>query len=144
MPSTQPDGTRIVYAGDTGPNPELARQRRRTPTCSCARRPSASTDEDDDGARGHLTLDEALEHGRAARATRLLITHYPSARRDAMTARLAGLDGTVVLARPGLELEVQGGDRYADVQAAGAPAASSDPIPFDRPRRGSAGEAGGR
>ena len=124
-----PDGTRIVYAGDTGPNPELAGLASGADLMICEAT-LGSVDEDDEAARGHLTLEEALEHGRAARAARLLITHYPSARREAMSARLAGLDGTVTLARPGLTVDVGLDDGRADVEAAGGPMSSTDPIPF--------------
>ena len=58
-----------------------------------------SADEDDPVRRGHLTIDEAIDHGRAARARRLLITHYPSALRATMAGRVGGSDGAIV--RPG-------------------------------------------
>jgi ribonuclease BN (tRNA processing enzyme) len=124
-----PDGTRIVYAGDTGPNPELAGVAAGADLMICEAT-LGSVAEDDVAARGHLTLDEAVEHGRAANAARLLITHYPSARREAMNARLAGLDGRVGLARPGLAIEVGVNEGHRDVEAAGGPASSTDPIPF--------------
>jgi ribonuclease BN (tRNA processing enzyme) len=133
-----PDGTRIVYAGDTGPNPGLAEIASGADLLICEAT-LGSVAEDDAGARGHLTLDEALDLGRAARAARVLITHYPSARRDAMGARLAGLEGTIELARPGLEIDVGVAERQHDVEAAGRPA-SADPIPFAARRRRAVGD----
>lgn len=100
-----PGGQRIVYGGDTGPNPGLVDAARDADLLVCEATLGAAT-EDDPLVRGHLTLDEALEHGRAARAGQLLITHYPSARRDVMEARLAELGGAVTLARPDLVVDV--------------------------------------
>ena len=71
-----PDGTRIVYVGDTGPNPDLAAAAADADLMVCEAT-LGSADEDDPVRRGHLTIDEAIDHGRAARARRLLITHYP-------------------------------------------------------------------
>lgn len=102
---TVPGGTRIVYAGDTGPNPALAEAAAEADLLVCEAT-LGSADEDDPVRRGHLTLDEAIDAGRDARARRLLITHYPSARRGAMGARLADLGGAVQLARPDLVVEV--------------------------------------
>jgi ribonuclease BN (tRNA processing enzyme) len=124
-----PDGTRIVYAGDTGPNPDLAGLASGADLMICEAT-LGSVAEDDEAARGHLTLEEALDHGRAARAAQLMITHYPSARRDAMAVRLAGLDDRVVLARPGLAIDVGVNAGRGDVEAAGGPTSSTDPIPF--------------
>lgn len=104
-----PAGRRIVYGGDTGPNPGLAAAARDADLLVCEATLGAAI-EDDPLVRGHLTLDEALEHGRAARARRLLITHYPSARREAMEARLAELDRAVTLARPDLVVDVPPAD----------------------------------
>ena len=102
---TGPDGSRIVYAGDTGPNPGLIAAARGADLLVCEATLAAAT-EDDQDARGHLTLDETLEHGRAADAQRLLITHYPSARHDAMATQIEPLDGWAMLARPDLVVTV--------------------------------------
>lgn len=99
------DGTRIAYAGDTGPNPGLVAAASGSDLLVCEAT-LASADEDDPVRRGHLTLDEAIDTGREARARRLLVTHYPSARRAAMGARLDEVGGSVTLARPDLVVEL--------------------------------------
>jgi len=99
------DGTRIVYAGDTGPNPKLVERARGAELLVCEATLERA-DEDDPGSRGHLSLDEAIEHAGAAGVERALITHYPSARREAMLERLATVDARVGLARPGLVVTV--------------------------------------
>ncbi len=115
-----PDGTRIVYAGDTGPNPELADRARGAALLVCEAT-LESADEDDPGSRGHLSLDEAIDHAGAAGVDRLLVTHYPSARREPMLARLATVDAPVGLARPGLVVTVP---PVADGGPAGGPPGS--------------------
>jgi ribonuclease BN (tRNA processing enzyme) len=109
---TDSRGARIVYAGDTGPNPDLVSAAAAADLLVCEATLD-SADQDDPDKRGHLSFDEALEHGRAAGARRLLITHYPSARRETMTAALSGSDGSVELARPDLVVEVTAGGRAA-------------------------------
>ncbi len=102
---TGPDGSRMVYAGDTGPNPGLVAAARAADLLVCEAT-LASADDDDPDKRGHLTVDEALEHGRAAAVRQLLVTHYPSARREAMAARLDDVGGWAALARPGMVVDV--------------------------------------
>jgi ribonuclease BN (tRNA processing enzyme) len=109
---TEPGGRRIVYGGDSGPNPELVAGARDADLLICEATLGTPAD-DDPAVRGHLTLDEALEHGRAARARRILITHYPSVRREVIEARLAGLDGAVTLARPDLVVDLGPNDDAA-------------------------------
>ena len=116
---TGPGGLRIVYGGDTGPNPALVAAAHDVDLLVCEATLGTTTD-DDPVVRGHLTLDEALEHGRAARARRVMITHYPSARRESMIARLAELDGAVTLARPDLSVDVGPGDDAAVRDRSGA------------------------
>ena len=60
-----PGGTRIVYAGDTGPNPELAARASGAALLICEAT-LGTADEDDPGSRGHLSLDEAVDHAGAA------------------------------------------------------------------------------
>lgn len=102
---TDPAGRRIVYAGDTGPNPDLIEPASEADLLVLEATLTEAA-EDDPVRRGHLTLDEALEHATAARAQRTLITHYPSARRAAMEARLKEYGGSAVLARPDLSIEI--------------------------------------
>ncbi len=115
---SDPSGRRIVYAGDTGPNPTLVDRAEDADLVICEAT-LASPAEDDPTNRGHLTLDEALEHGTAAHARRLLITHYPSARREAMEARLSELSGSVSLARPDLVVDLAARGGGAGGSAAG-------------------------
>ena len=89
--------------------PRLVDGGRAARTCSSARRPSARPAEDDQDRRGHLTLDEAIDHGRAAEVERLLITHYPSARREAMADASGGSAARAALARPDLASTVADG-----------------------------------
>jgi ribonuclease BN (tRNA processing enzyme) len=102
---TEPDGARIVYAGDTGPNPGLLTAAQGADLL-VMEATLGSAAEDDEDARGHLTLDEAIEHGRGAGVKRLLVTHYPSARRSLMAAQLEDLEGWAALARPDVGLTV--------------------------------------
>ena len=79
-----PDGTRIVYTGDTGPNEEMVDF-----ACDAdlllveaALRSTA----DDDPERGHLTADEAVDLASRARARTALIVHYDPTRRADLEA----------------------------------------------------------
>ncbi len=122
-----PDGSRIVYAGDTGPNPGLVSLARGAELLVCEATLD-SIDDDDQDNRGHLTLDEALEHGREAGVERMLITHYPSAHRAAMTARLDDLGGWAAVARPDLVLNVP----RPPVSGSGGSAARAERATTDR------------
>lgn len=99
------DGTRLVYAGDTGPNPGLVAAAQAADLLVCEATLGSAAD-DDPARRGHLSLDEALDHAERAAAAQLLLTHYPSARREKMTERLVGLGDWAVIARPDLVVEV--------------------------------------
>ncbi len=77
----------------------------RVRTCWSARRPSPQPAEDDPARRGHLSLEETLEHARSAEVGRLLVTHYPSSLRAAMEARIARGAEPATVARPGLSVE---------------------------------------
>jgi ribonuclease BN (tRNA processing enzyme) len=119
---TAADGTRLVYAGDTGPNPDLVTAASGADMLVCEATLGSAAD-DDQGRRGHLSLDEAVDHARRAGVGRLVVTHFPSARREAMTERLAELGSWAVLAHPDLVVDVA--ERDATSARAGA-----------RPRRG--------
>lgn len=112
-----PDGTRLVYAGDTGPNPDLVTAARGADLLVCEATLGSAAD-DDQGRRGHLSLDEAVDHARQAGVGRLVVTHYPSARRETMTERLAELGSWAIVARPDLIVDVADGS--APVAPAGA------------------------
>jgi len=135
---TAEDGSRIVYAGDTGPNPDLVRAAAGAELLVLESTLDDAAD-DDPGDRGHLALDEALDHGRAAEVGRLLITHYPSRRRAAMARAIQSVEDWAILAEPDLVVDVDGAgastaqsdnrsDRFLswdgerDVRAAGGPA----------------------
>jgi ribonuclease BN (tRNA processing enzyme) len=105
---TAADGTRLVYAGDTGPNPDLVAAAHAADLLVCEATLGSAAD-DDPARRGHLSLDEAVDHAQRAAAARLLVTHYPSARRETMTERLAELGDWAMIARPDLVVEVARG-----------------------------------
>ncbi|MDP9483879.1 MAG: MBL fold metallo-hydrolase [Chloroflexota bacterium] len=118
------DGTRLVYAGDSGPNPDLVAAARGANLLVCEATLGSAAD-DDQARRGHLSLDEAIDHAQRAAAARLLVTHYPSARREAMSERLAKLGEWAALAHPDLVLEVGGGAPAARVRGQSAVPASA-------------------
>ncbi|HSS35659.1 MAG TPA: MBL fold metallo-hydrolase [Patescibacteria group bacterium] len=120
-----PNGTRIVYVGDTGPNPDLAAAAADADLMVCEAT-LGSAAEDDPVRRGHLTIDEAIDHGQAARARRLLITHYPSALRATMAGQIGGSDGAIVLARPDLVVEVPSGGGGDVGRGAGRPRSAGE------------------
>ncbi len=99
-------GGRIVYVGDTGPNPRIAQVGAGAGLLVC----EATLDDaaEDTPDRGHLSLAEAVEIGRATGVPRLLVTHYPSERRAKMAAELSGRHGAprIDLAVPGLTIDV--------------------------------------
>jgi ribonuclease BN (tRNA processing enzyme) len=83
------DGARFTYGADCRPNDELVRFARDTDVLlieATLPRPER------DGTRGHLTAREAGEHGKGARAHRLVLTHYSDELDPALT-RSDGADG---------------------------------------------------
>ena len=113
-------GHRLVYAGDTGPNPDLVAAASGADLLVCEAT-LGSVAEDDPARRGHLTLEETLEIARQAQARHLLVTHYPSARRAAMTAQVAALGSTVVIAQPDLVVAVVAPGSAAEGSAGAGP-----------------------
>ncbi len=93
-------GSRFTFSADCGPNKQLVRFARDTEVLlieATLPRPERT------GKRGHLTAREAGEHGRAAGAQRLVLTHY-SDELDPERARAEAVDsygGPVELARQG-------------------------------------------
>jgi ribonuclease BN (tRNA processing enzyme) len=74
-----PDGTRLVYTGDTGPSDtmtEFARGADLLLVEAALRDP-----EDDDPRRGHLTVQEAIELATRAEPRAALLVHYAPERR---------------------------------------------------------------
>ncbi|HEX8941344.1 MAG TPA: MBL fold metallo-hydrolase [Candidatus Limnocylindrales bacterium] len=102
------DGTLLVYAGDTGPNPGLAAGARGAALLILEA--TLADPFEDDPVRGHLTAPEALAAACEASARRLLVTHFPSLRRPALEAWAAAAstpERPVLVARPGLRLRVR-------------------------------------
>ena len=79
-----PDGARLVYTGDTGPNESMIDFALGADLLLVeAALRSAS---EDDPARGHLTVDEAIDLARRAEARSALIVHYDPSRRAELEA----------------------------------------------------------
>ena len=79
-----PDGARLVYTGDTGPNESMIDFALGADLLLVeAALRSAS---EDDPARGHLTVEEAIDMARRAEARSALIVHYDPARRAEIEA----------------------------------------------------------
>lgn len=102
---TSPDGAVLSYTGDSGPCEALHVVARDADLLVIEA--TLASSEDDDETRGHLTLTEALEVGRTARARRLLVTHYPSEQRPQILAAVRGSYPPAVVARPGIRLDVE-------------------------------------
>jgi ribonuclease BN (tRNA processing enzyme) len=100
-----PAGARIVYVGDTGPHGALDELIRGADIVVFEA--TLVSGDDDQAERGHLAPDEALDLARRAGVGRVLLTHYPSARREELLAVAAAeTELSVAVARPGLELTV--------------------------------------
>lgn len=102
-------GPRLVYSGDTGPNPGLV-QAARGADLLVVEATLSSADEDVPD-RGHMALEEALEVARAADVRRVIVTHYASDRRAAIRAATAGQRPRVTPARPGATVTLGRGQR---------------------------------
>jgi ribonuclease BN (tRNA processing enzyme) len=104
--SSNSRGGRLTFGADCGPNdglPELARDTDLLLIEATLTEPEPPTE-----PRGHLTAREAGEHGRRARAKRLVVTHF-SDELDAERVRSdaqAGFGGPVELAAEGAEYRV--------------------------------------
>ena len=134
MDVRDPDGTRIVYCGDSGPTQRLAEIA--ADADLLIEEATLASAADDEPRRGHSTAGEAIAIAQRARAARLLLTHFPSARRADLTALAAGTATIPVeVARPGLRLEV--------ARQAGARAPLTDPAASSRAIRSRMGAAAG-
>ena len=94
------DGCRMTYSADCSPNDDLVKFARDTDMLlieATLPRPERN------GIRGHLTPREAGEHGRRARAQRLVITHFSDELDPewALAEATRGFGGPVELAREG-------------------------------------------
>lgn len=99
-----PDGGRLVYSSDTGPNPGLVDAARGADLLVVEA--TLGSVEEDVAERGHLTLDEAVDHAARAGVGRVLVTHCPVERREEVRARDGEEGRTLYAAVPGLEVTV--------------------------------------
>jgi ribonuclease BN (tRNA processing enzyme) len=74
-----PDGTRLVYTGDTGPSDEMIEFSRDADLLLVEAALRSAVD--DDPKRGHLTAEEAVDLARCAKVAAALIVHYDPTRR---------------------------------------------------------------
>jgi ribonuclease BN (tRNA processing enzyme) len=121
-----PDGTRLVYCGDSGPTDRLVEIAQDADLL--VEEATLTSPAEDELRRGHSTADEAIAIAVRAGVRRLLLTHFPSARRPelvAIAARTTALP--VEVAQPGLRLEV--------ATSAGASAGAGDPSASARSTR---------
>jgi ribonuclease BN (tRNA processing enzyme) len=108
-----PDGGRLVYLGDTGPD-DAAVEFARDADLLLVEAALRSAD-DDDPVRGHLTVDEAIDLARTAEARAALIVHYDPDRQSEIAARCEEVGPWVQPA-------------YAGLTAALVPATGDEPI----------------
>jgi ribonuclease BN (tRNA processing enzyme) len=99
-------GSRLVYGGDTGPTEALVAAAAGADLLVAEA--TLASEADDEQSRGHSTAEEAIAMARRAGVGRLVLTHYPSARRPFLQALAAATrDLAVDVARPGLHLDVR-------------------------------------
>jgi ribonuclease BN (tRNA processing enzyme) len=79
-----PDGARLAYTGDTGPNEPLEDAVHDADLLLIEA--SLCRSADDDLERGHLTADEAIDLARRSRARSALLVHYAPGRRAELDA----------------------------------------------------------
>jgi ribonuclease BN (tRNA processing enzyme) len=116
-------GRRIVISGDTGPNESIVAAAENADLFFVEATLLAAGE--DDLARGHLTVDEAVDMGARAHAARTILVHYRPQNRAVIEAAAAGSD-RVLAGHPGLRFELGGtasigsdGQDPATVPAAG-------------------------
>jgi ribonuclease BN (tRNA processing enzyme) len=96
-------GRRIVMSGDTGPTETLLDAARGADVLIVEA--TLLTAAEDDVARGHLTLDEAIEAGARSGAARTVLVHHRPQNREAILAAVAAHPGAA-LGLPGLAIEL--------------------------------------
>lgn len=91
-------GTSLTYSADTGPDERVVALARGSDAFLCEATLLAG--ERENGARGHLSAEEAAQMARAAGAARLILTHYPeeARARDLDEAARAVFGGPVLVA----------------------------------------------
>jgi ribonuclease BN (tRNA processing enzyme) len=98
--------TRLVYGGDTGPTDALVAATRGADLLIAEA--TLASEAEDEPTRGHSTPEEAIAMARRAGVGRVILTHYPSARRPILQALAAATrDLAVEVAHPGLHLDVR-------------------------------------
>ena len=99
-----PDGTRLVYTGDTGPSESMVADAGDADLLlvECALERAA----DDDPERGHLTVDEAIELAASAGARDTLLVHYAPARLGELQAACERAGPWIRPAVPGLVVPI--------------------------------------
>ena len=121
-------GTRLAYAGDTGPNDSIVEAAHGAELLVCEA--TLRSADEDEKRRGHMTGREALDHGVRAAVGGVVLTHHATERRPILTAMAARANVAAAVARPGLSVELVAGeapqfrsrpdDLVGDVEAAGA------------------------
>jgi ribonuclease BN (tRNA processing enzyme) len=109
------DGARVVISGDTGPNEALDVLVAEATLLDAA---------DDDLARGHLTVDEAIDIGVRAGVGRTILVHYRTANVAAIS-KATRRRPTVSAGAPGLTIDVlprRAVDGASDQSLGGRPA----------------------
>jgi ribonuclease BN (tRNA processing enzyme) len=99
-----PDGARLAYTGDTGPNEELVETVRGVDLLlleAALRQPSH-----DDPKRGHLTAEEAIDIAERSGARSALLCHYAPARRPELEALCSAAGPWIKPAVAGLTVTV--------------------------------------
>lgn len=96
-------GRRVVISGDTGPTQALVDAAAGADLFIVEATLLSATD--DDPARGHLTVDEAVDMGARARAQRTVLVHYRPQNRGPIEAAAAA-STSVVAGHPGLRFDL--------------------------------------
>jgi ribonuclease BN (tRNA processing enzyme) len=99
-----PDGSRLVYTGDTGPSDAMVEFARGADVLLVE---ATLTDaSEDDPERGHLTAEEAIDLAQQARVRVARLVHYPPDRRAELDRLCAAAGPWIEAAVPGMSLTV--------------------------------------
>lgn len=117
-------GRRIVVSGDTGPQEAIVAAAANADLFFVEATLLAAAE--DDVARGHLTVEEAVDMGVRAGVGRTILVHYRPQNRAAIEAAAAGSD-RILAGHPGLRFELGA----SAPNGSGGPAGSTDPDGHD-------------
>jgi ribonuclease BN (tRNA processing enzyme) len=106
---TASDGSRLVYAGDTGPSGELVEIAKGADLFVCEA--TLANAAFDDAERGHVTADEAIDMAEAAGVGQALLVHYPTSLRETIRRRTLERGGLALVGVPELSVEVRAASR---------------------------------